>query len=173
MRLVFLVALGMLGYSTICWALYLALPAVVAILILQKGSARYLAEDAPFALRALRWLAGAYAYLWLLTDVLPTAEKNPVTLEIETGGSPTAPSALLRLLYSLPAVVLVLVLSFVAGILWAVGVAFILVRERVPTGIAGFLALTLTVQLRLAAYHLSLVERYPSLQDAGLAHAAT
>ncbi len=171
-RLVLLAACAALGCSGLYWFLYLALPALAAVAILRKGGERYLSEDAPGIVTVLRWLASAYAYLWLLTDVLPTADGSPVDLRIEVGGKPTAASALLRLLFSLPALVLLALLSLVAGILWIVGAVLILVRERIPGAIVDFLTLTLRIQFQLAAYHLSLVGAYPSLRGAKVAHAA-
>lgn len=167
-RLVLLVALGALGGSSLYWLLYLALPAAVALAVSQAGSERYLAESGPRIARLLRWLAGAYAYLWLLTDAVPSTEPNeerpsPVALEIEFGGAPTVGSALLRIVYSLPALILLSILSFAATILWIVAAIWILVAQRTPAGLADFFALTLRYQFRLIAYHLSLVDRYPSL----------
>jgi hypothetical protein len=121
----------------------------------------------------LRWLASAYGYLWLLTDVLPTAQGSPIDLKIEAGGRPTASSALLRLLFSLPALVVLAVLSAASGILWVVGAVLILIRRRLPDAIADVLAFTLRFQFQLVAYHLSLVDRYPSLRADQIAHAAT
>jgi len=172
-RLALLLAFAALGCSSVYWALYLALPAAVAIVLLRKGGERYLAEDAPRIVKALKWLASAYGYLWLLTDVLPTAQGSPVELSIEAGGQPTATSALLRLPFTLPALVILAALSAVAGVLWVVGAAFILVRKRLPGAIADFLALTLRFQFRLVAYHLSLVDQYPSLREGKLVHATT
>ena len=173
-RLALLLAVGTIGLSSIYWLLYLALPALAAAVIVQKGDERTFAEEGPRVVRVLRWLAAAYGYLWLLTDTLPTSDgQSPVELEVEVGGTPTAASALLRLLYSLPALLLLAVLSLVAGLLWLVGAIFVLVRERMPAAIFDFLALTLRFQLRLFAYHLSLVERYPSLEESGVAHPAT
>ena len=166
-RLALLIALGAIGCSSIYWLLYLALPAIVALRISQVGGERYLAEDAPPIVRALRWLAGAYAYLWQLTDALPTGDEGgPVTLQVETGGTPTPVSALLRLLYSLPALVLLGILSMAAAILWIVGAIAILGWQRLPSPLAEFLTLTLRYQFRLVAYHLSLVARYPTLEQA-------
>ena len=121
----------------------------------------------------MRWLASAYGYLWLLTDVLPTAEGSPIDLKIETGGRPTPTSALLRLLLSLPALVILAVLSAASGILWVVGAVLILIRKRIPAAIADILVLTLRFQFQLIAYHLSLVERYPSLRADQVAEATT
>ena len=165
-RLVLLIALGAIGCSSLYWFLYLALPALAALLISQHEPGHYLDEDAPRILRVLRWVAGAYAYLWLLTDTVPQGERGgPVELEIEPGGAPTTGSALLRLLYSVPAVLLLAVLSLVAALFWLVGAVFILVRQQLPAAIADYLALTLRYQFRLAAYHLSLVDSYPSLEQ--------
>ena len=171
-RLALLLALGAIGCSSVYWALYLALPALVAAALLHKGGERYLAVDGPRIVRGLRWLASAYAYLWLLSDVLPTAEAGPVDLRIDMAGAPTPRSALLRLLWSLPALLLVAVLSAASAVLWVVAAVWILVTEHMPPAIAEFLSLTLRVELRLIAYHLSLVERYPSLENSTVVHAA-
>ncbi len=170
-RLTLLVALGAVGCSSVYWVIYLALPAMAALLIAQKGGARYLADDAPAIVPVLRWLARAYAYLWLLTDAPPTsATGGPVDLDVAPSGQPTASSALLRLLYSLPALLLLAVLSFVAWVLWILGAVVVLVSERLPAFIADFLAATLRFQFRLVAYHLSLDDRYPSFEEATLPH---
>jgi hypothetical protein len=165
-RLALLAAFAALGCSGIYWFLYLALPALAALGVLRKSGERYLAEDAPRIVRILRWFASAYAYLWLLTDVLPTADGGPVDLRVDVGGHPTAGSALLRLLFTAPALLLLVLLSAAAGILWLVGAVFILVRERIPGAVADFLAFTLRFQFQLVAYHLSLVDTYPSFRTA-------
>jgi hypothetical protein len=171
-RLVLLFALGAIGCSSLYWILYLVLPAIAAAMISVSGGERYLAEDAPAILRVLRWLAGAYAYLWLLTDTLPVSEgrSRPVELHVELEGTPTPKSALLRLVYSLPALLLLALLSMAASLLWAIAALVILVRARPSVTLAGFFALTLRYQFRLFAYHLSLVERYPSLAQEWVAH---
>jgi Domain of unknown function (DUF4389) len=84
-------------------------------------------------------------------------------LRVEIGGSASMGSALLRLLYDLPAMLILLVLSMAAGVLWLIGAVAILATNRVPSAIADFLALTLRYQFRLIAYHFSLVDAYPSL----------
>lgn len=172
-RLVLLVAVGMLGWSSLYWALYLGLPAVAAMLILQKGPQRYQSEEGPRILRALRWLASAYAYLWLLTDTPPSSTAGSVDLRIELDGRATAVSALARIISSVPAVLLLALLCPLAALLWVVGAVWILVSERLPDAIADFLELTLRFQFRLLAYHLSLVDRYPSCKAPALRTAET
>jgi uncharacterized protein DUF4389 len=169
-RIALLLGLATIGYSSIYWALYLMLPAVAALLV-TRGAPEYLEHDSPSIVRVLRWLAGAYAYVWLLTDALPTTEPGgPVELEIEVGGKPTVNSALSRLVTSLPALLVLVLLSVVSGVLWIVGALFALATERVPTAITDLLAMKVRYQFRLAAYHLSLVDAYPVLADLPLGH---
>jgi hypothetical protein len=172
-RLVLLVAVGAIGCGPVYWLAYLASPALVALAILRRGADRYLADDARRIARALRWLVSALAYLSLLTDTPPTREPGPIELEIEPGGTPTATSALLRLLTSLPALLLVVVLSTLASFCWVVGVVCILVSTRLPSLCRDYLTLTLRTQVRFLAYHLSVVDAYPSVHEDRLAHAAT
>ncbi|MEY4550009.1 MAG: hypothetical protein RL685_6204 [Pseudomonadota bacterium] len=168
-RLLLLVGLGAIGWSSIYWLAYLLLPALAALLILQKGADRYLIEDAPAITRGLRWLAAAYGYLWLLTDALPsTSTASPVTLEIDASGTPTPVSSLLRLVRTLPALVLLILVSCLAGILWCIAALSILVSQTLPPAIGEFLTATLRYQFRLIAYHLSLVDRYPAFELANL-----
>jgi hypothetical protein len=170
-RLVFLTVLGAVGCSSVYWLVYLALPAFAAMLIAQKGADRYLAENGPPIVQALRWLAGVYAYLWLLTDATPNdAARRPVELEIEPTGKPTAASALLRLVSSLPALLVLAVLSFVGCFLWLIGVVWILFVRRTPKFVTDFLTATLRYQFRLIAYHLAFVDAYPSLEEMQIPH---
>jgi hypothetical protein len=166
-RLVLLMALGAVGWSSIYWAAYLALPAIAALLIAQRGGEHYLTCDAPRIVRGLQWLAGAYAYLWLLTDAAPNADAAaPIRLEIAPTGRPTAASALVRLLSNLPAMIVLTVFSIVAGFLWVIGAVFILFVRRMPRFVFDFLCTTLRYQFRLIGYHLSLVDVYPSFEEA-------
>src|SRR5205814_8440412 len=109
-RLALLLALTTLGFSSIYWCLYLALPAIVAVVLTNESGASYLADDGPRIGRVLPWVATTYAYLWFLSNELPTADGSPVELQIETSGTPTVGSALGRLVTSLPALLLVSVL---------------------------------------------------------------
>lgn len=172
-RLALLIAIGLIGCGAVYWLLYFSIPALVALVVLQRGAEHYEGEVAPRIVRVLRWLAGAYAYLWMLTEVLPTADPGgPVDLEVElTTRMPTASSCLLRLLSSLPALLLGAILSLASAVLWVIAAIAILITEQMPGWIVDFLMLTLRYQSRLAAYHLSLVDRYPSFEESSLAHA--
>lgn len=164
-RLVFFMAVAALGCGSLYWLAYLALPAAAALLITQKGGQRYLDEEGASFVRPLRWLAAAYAYLWLLTDRVQSGPESPVQFEIVMSGVPTPASALMRLITSLPALILLMLLSWVATILWIVGAFIVLVSGELPTPIADFLEMTLRYQFRLIAYHLSLVDLYPWLHE--------
>jgi hypothetical protein len=163
-RLVLLMALGALGCSSLYWLLYLGLPALAALLIAQKGSADYIAADAPRITPVLSWLAGVYAYLWLLTDRWPTEDARPVELTIAPESQATPGAALGRLFTSIPALLLLVLASVVACFLWMVGALWVLLTRRVPAMIVDFLTLVLTYQFRLVGYHLALVDRYPSFE---------
>jgi uncharacterized protein DUF4389 len=174
MRLVLLVALGLIGCSSAYWFLYLALPATAALLITQHGARQFITSDARRIVRVFRWVAAAYAYLWLLTDALPGSEgAEAIELDVEPDGNPTTASALLRLLYSIPAMLLLALLSVVGVVLWVIGAAGIVAWRRLPDWISDYMALTLRYQFRLLAYHLSLVDRYPTVHEEGATRDAT
>ncbi len=162
-RAVLILALGAVGCSSLYWLFYLVAPALVAVAIAQKDGPRYLAEDGGKIARALGWLAGAYAYLWLLTDRPPT--DGGADLAIVPSGAPTPARALVRIVTSLPALVVLALLTMVASVLWLVGAIALLASKRLPESIADFIALMLRYQFRLLAYHLSLVDEYPSLRE--------
>jgi hypothetical protein len=165
-RLILLFALGAVGCSSVYWLLYLALPALAAMRISHTTAQRYLADDGPRIARALKWLAGAYAYLWLLTDAPPSsAHESVVDLDVNPGGAPTASTALLRLITSVPALLILGIFSVMAGLLWPIGAVFVLVGRRLPGVLFDFFALMLRGQFRCIAYHLSLVDRYPSFEE--------
>jgi hypothetical protein len=171
-RLALLAALAAIGCSSAYWLVYLSLPIVAALLVSRDGPDRYLGQDAGGMLGVLRWFAGAYAYLWLLTDSLPTSEASgPVVLTVEVGGKPTVSSAFWRLVTSLPAILLLAILSMAAALLWIAGAVAILFTGRVPAAITDFISMKLRYQFRLIAYHLSLVDAYPALADSRLLHA--
>src|SRR5438874_543096 len=62
-RIVLVVALAIVSWPAIYWILYLTLPAIVALILLQRGADTFRSQDAPRLVRGLRWLAAAEAYL--------------------------------------------------------------------------------------------------------------
>jgi hypothetical protein len=164
---VLVVALGFVAWSSLYWLLYLALPAAVALDLLHRGMETFVDRDAPRLVRALRWLAGAEAYLFFLTNDLPTSTGGAVDLQVQVSGAPTAGGALLRLLFSLPALVLVAILTAASSLIWIAAAGVALVTERLPGVFGDLFVAVLRLKYRLLAYHLSLVDRYPSLSEEG------
>lgn len=163
-RVLLLAALSIAGVTVgfVMMLVYLALPAVAAALVAQKGSARFLAENGPRLTRALVWLQAAFAYLFLLTDRLPLDRPaETARLDIDPTGAPTAKDALLRLLTSLPSAIVLALLFCVAYLAWLASAVAVLFTERVPTAIYDFQCGVLRWQARLLAYHASLVDQYP------------
>jgi len=154
-----------LGVSSVYWLLYLELPALVALAIRHKGREHYLSVVGPRLVSALRWLAGAFAYLCLLTEALPSTRPGPVDLKIELGTTVTPGAALARVVLALPALLLVAALACAGSLAWLMTVVWTLVTGRVPGLFTDFLELLVRTELRLCAYQLCLVDRYPSLEE--------
>jgi hypothetical protein len=159
------IALAPIVTSSLYWILYLLLPATAAAMISQRGGARYLAESES-AVKVLRWLAGFFAYLWLLNDEFPTGPS--VQFALAPGGTPTVTSSLVRLLTTLPALLLLALMSIAAAVIWVLGALTILIARKLPKVFADFLAMTVRLELRILAYHLSLVDAYPSPSEAAM-----
>jgi hypothetical protein len=172
LRMGLLVVIGWLGHPV--GLLWLGLPLAAAILVSQKGGQRYLDEDGPTITRVLRWIVAVVAYLALLTDRLPGAGEQPVRFEVDRSGSPTTGSALLRILYAIPSLIVFAILAFVGAIVWVIAVIFVLVHERYPEGLWRFLLGLVRWEACLLAYLSSLVDRYPpfALETASMAPAA-
>lgn len=141
---------------------YLVLPVVAAIFVSQKGGEKYLAEDGPRVTGWLRWIVAFYAYLGILTDRFPTEKPEEIVrFEVQTGGTPTVGSALLRLIYSIPSALVLAVLSIASAVIWIIAAVMVLVQENYPDGLYNFQRGILRWEARLLGYHASLVEQYP------------
>lgn len=141
---------------------YLAFPVIAAIFISQRGSEKYLQDDAPRVIGWLRWVLALYSYLWLLTEKFPTeAPETIVKFEVQTGGSPTVGSALLRLILAIPSAFVLALLSIVGAIIWIIAVIMVLIQETYPEGMYNFQLGIMRWQARLFAYIASLVDPYP------------
>jgi len=130
LRVALLVVVGWIGHPF--GLLWLGFPVAAAILVSQKGGQRYLDEDGSTLVRALNWILDLVAYLALLTDELPGRGEHPAGFQVERSGSPTVGSALLRILYAIPSLIVLAILTFVGAIAWVIALVFVLVDENYP-----------------------------------------
>jgi hypothetical protein len=134
---------------------------VAAILISQKGGQRYLDENGATATGVLHYILDLVAYLALLTDELPGQGEHRVRFQVERSGSPTLGSALLRMLYAIPSLIVLAILMFVGAIVWLIAVVRVLANETYPESLWQFIRGIVSWEARLFAYLASLTDRYP------------
>lgn len=159
LRVAVFIVVGWVGHP---WGLlWLGLPLVAAILVSQKGGQRYLDENGPAVTRVLNWILDLAAYLALLTDELPGGSGHAVRFQVERSGSPTVGSVLLRILWAIPSLIVLAILSFVGAIVWLIAAVSVLVDERYGEGLWRFLAGLVRWEAHLLAYLASLVDDYP------------
>src|SRR5262249_17593563 len=172
LRVTLLVVIGWIGHPL--GLLWLGLPVVAAILVSQKGGQRYLDESGPTVVRVLGWILAVVAYLALLTDRLPDRGEQPFRFHLERSGSPTVGSALLRILYAIPSLIVLALLTFVGAIVWVIAVILVLFGERYPESMWRFLLGLVRWEACVLAYLASLVDCYPpfSLHTEAVAAAA-
>jgi hypothetical protein len=171
LRIALLVVVGWIGHPF--GLLWLGLPVVAAILVAQKGGQRYLDEKGPTVTRVLNWILDLVAYLALLTDEIPGAGEHPVRFQFERSGSPTVGSALLRIVYAIPRLIVLAILAFVGAIIWVIAVVSVLVNESYPNSLWRFLLGLVRWEAWLLAYLASLVDSYPPFSiNTGSASAA-
>jgi hypothetical protein len=164
LRVALFIVLGMLGLSlgALFLVLYIGLPVFTAVMLSSESSEQFLERVAPQLARVLRWVMAIYAYFALLDDRLPVAEPDGfIHLEIQTGGHPTVSSALLRILYGIPSLLVLLLLLWIAAIVWVIAFVLILVRERYPRSLFELQKGVQRWMVRLLAYQASIVEPYP------------
>jgi hypothetical protein len=140
---------------------YWGLPIVAAIWSSQKGSQRFLEEDGPKITSWLRWITALTAYTYMLTDRFPSEDDPSVRYEVQPAGSPNVGSALLRLIFSIPSLIVLGVLLWVSSIIWLISAVMVLIQESYPEGLYDFQCGVVRWQARLLAYHASLVGEYP------------
>jgi hypothetical protein len=171
-RLVGILALGLIGTSLGAFYVlaYVALPAFAAVrLVGGRDPAAYLAEDGPRILRGLRWFAAVYAWFGLVAEGLPFRTTDAtVHVDVEPVGRPTASLALWRLVTGLPSALFLVVLCWVAGLVWLWAGILVLARQRVSGWAFDYLAGVQRWSVRLLAYQASLVDTYPPFSLAEL-----
>jgi len=159
LRVALLIVIGWIGHPF--GVLWLGVPVVVAILVAQKGGRRYLDEDGSMLTRILGWIVALLAYLALLTDDFPRKGEQAVRFEVERSGSPTVGSALLRILYSIPSLLVLAILVFVGAFIWVLAMILVLVSERYPQSAWRFLYGIVRWEACALPYLASLTDRYP------------
>lgn len=161
-RILLSIVLGWLGITAgwlVC-LLYLALPLIAAISIMSIGAARFGTEVAPRITRVLTWLLRLSAFMVMLTDRFPTGEPD-VHVEMPYTAQPTATTALVRLVSSIPSGLVLMVLWFVSSVLWVIAAVLVLLGLSMPRSILAYQRGVVRWQARLVAYHASLVDEYP------------
>jgi uncharacterized protein DUF4389 len=159
LRVALLIVIGWIGHPF--GLLWLGAPVVAAILVAQKGGQRYLEEDGPWLTGVLAWVLALLAYLALLTDALPSRGEQTVRFEVERSGSPTVGSALLRILYAVPSLIVLALLCLLGAVVWLLAVVLVLVSERYPESVWRFLCGIVRWEANVLAYLASLTDRYP------------
>jgi uncharacterized protein DUF4389 len=159
LRVALLIVIGWIGHPF--GLLWLGAPVVAAILVAQKGGQRYLEEDGPWLTGVLAWVLALLAYLALLTDAVPSRGEQTVRFEVERSGSPTVGSALLRILYAVPSLIVLALLCLLGAVVWLLAVVLVLVSERYPESVWRFLCGIVRWEANVLAYLASLTDRYP------------
>jgi hypothetical protein len=141
--------------------LWIGLPVVAAILISRKGGERYLNEDGPTVVRALNWIVDLAAYIALLTDQLPSRDAHAVRFDVQRSGSPTTRSAIRRIVYAIPTLVALAVLTWIASIVWLIAMVSVFSTGTYPETWWRFLRGVVGWEARAIAYLASLTDQYP------------
>ena len=163
-RMLVLSVIGVLHQTTggLLGALYLALPVIVTVLLVQKGRSRFLSEDVRWLVAVLEWVVAVYAYLLFVTDRFPLpSNERAVRVVVRSDATPTAGRAALRLVTSVPHAIVLAILGIAASLIGFVAAVSILLVERYPEALWTFQRDVLAWMTRLFAYHSSLVDTYP------------
>jgi hypothetical protein len=165
--LVRILILALLAATGIAWGVvvYLLLPTVATLRLSSLGAERYLREDGPRLMKAGRVLLALSAFVLFLVDRFSLEPADEVIgYDAPVGGNPTVGSALLRLLTSLPATILLALLGCLANLTWLIAAVSALIWERVPAVVIHFHTILLRWEARLFAYHASLIPEFPGIE---------
>lgn len=165
LRLAVLIALSALRVP-VTWgfcALFVLLPVIAAVVISSRGTEGYLASEGGAVLEVLDWWTGLVAYLLFLIDRFPLqrSDYENVRLRVERNSRAGVGVALLRLLTSLPVLILLAPLWWLAGVVWVLAAVSVLVVREVPALFSRYFVFVTTLQARLLVYHACLTDRYP------------
>lgn len=164
-RALVLIAFGIVHQSGpgLFGLLYFFLPVIAAILITQRGGAHYLESAAPWLVSVLEWTIGFYAYMLFVCDVFPLGERErAVRLRVIPSGAPTTASALVRLVTTLPHVLVLAILGIASVVVAVIAALNVLLFETYPEAMRSFQQ-DVTVRIaRVFVYHASIVDTYPT-----------
>jgi hypothetical protein len=141
--------------------LWFGLPIAAAVLISRKGGQRYLDEDGPTVVRVLNWIVDLAAYIALLTDQLPSRDSHVVRFDVERSGAPTTRSALRRIVFAIPTLVALAVLTWIASIVWLIAMVLVFTKGTYPESWWHLLRGVVGWEARAIAYLASLTDQYP------------
>lgn len=142
--------------------LYFGFPVLAAIMISGKGGQRFMEEDAPRVAGWLHWIAAVGSYVSFLSDRFPTERpETAARLEVTPSGIPTVGTAVLRIITSIPSLLVFLLLGVISLFVWVVAAIWVLVLARYPDVLYGYQRAVVRWGARLLAYHASIVDRYP------------
>lgn len=162
LRLVIFVALAILGVSlgwltAVC---YLILPILAAV----WAAPGYDEDTRGQLLRGVRYWNAVIAYLLFVTDRFPNdADSSEPRIDVAPGEAHTPGSALLRLITSIPAFLVLAILSWVGGIVWLIAAFGVLVSGRVFQFAWRYFRFVVALHARWLVYHASLADEYPAI----------
>lgn len=145
----------------------LAVPVLAAMLISQKGGEQYLAEAEQGPISWLRYVMGFFSWMSFASGKFP-AQQDVVDLQVQPSGTPTAGSALLRIILVIPLAIALLCSGIIFMYCWTVAAVSILVKGTNPEWAAKAIRGYLRATARVLAYAASLVDEYPPFLDPAL-----
>lgn len=167
-RVLAMLALGVLHLSAgaVFVFAFLVLPVYATARLQALGDGgRYVDEDGPGVLRALRWFAALSAWLGLVGERLPSrAPDEVISLRVEGRAQPGAVDALMRALLGLPSALVLFVLAWVGALVWLWAAVSVLLWEQVPVPAFNYLLGLQRWGMRLLVYQASLVDDYPPFE---------
>jgi uncharacterized protein DUF4389 len=142
--------------------LYFGFPVLAGIMISGKGGQRFMEEGAPRVARWLHWIVAVAAYVSFLSDRFPTERpETAARLDVTPAGIPTVGTAVLRIITSIPSLLVFFVLGIVSAFIWVIAAIWVLVLRTYPEVLYGYQRAVVRWGARLLAYHASIVDRYP------------
>ena len=159
-----------LGIGLVFWLIsnnllllgFLLGPVVSAILIGRRGGERFHERYGMTYAKVVAFQSGLQGYLFYATDEFPSwGEPGAVRYEYRPTGMPTVGSALLRIVYVIPHVIVLAIVGFLALLLGLIATITVLINESVGREFWRILVGFVAWEARVLTYYLSMVEEYP------------